>query len=47
MKQLYADGKTSMDVHERKASIRQFYGEISEKWWDSKLIWSYKSYEFM
>ncbi|XP_023764031.1 E3 ubiquitin-protein ligase AIRP2 [Lactuca sativa] len=26
--QLYADGKTSMDVHERKASIRQFYGVI-------------------
>lgn len=25
--QTYADGKTTMSIYERKASIREFYGE--------------------
>jgi hypothetical protein len=25
--QAYEDGKTTMSIHERKASVREFYGE--------------------
>lgn len=30
MIQIYADGKTTMHVHEKRASLRQFYGEKLE-----------------
>lgn len=34
--QTYADGKTTMSVYERKASIREFYGKV---WCRTKRVW--------
>jgi hypothetical protein len=30
--QVYVDGTTTMSTHERKASIREFYGKISHSY---------------
>lgn len=33
MMQTYPDGKTTMSIYERKASIREFYGEWNPPKW--------------
>lgn len=45
--QAYEDGKTSMYIHERKASIKQFYGASTWKFLFSLLKLRHRAFQFL